>query len=87
MYGDAHRCYDCVSERKILTRYMEKFGGTLADQKGDMSVDELSTYISESLSTSSSLRSIKDAVITMPKRKIDATIKTGDVSKLSWDSQ
>ena len=86
MYGDAHQCYDCVSERKILTRYMEKFGGVVADQKGEMSVDELSTYISESLSTSSSLRSIKDAVRIMPKRKLDGTIKTGDVSKLSWDS-
>ena len=57
-----------------------------SDQKGEMNVDELSTYISESLSTSSSPRSIKDAVRVMPKRKIDDGIKTGDVSKLSWDS-
>ena len=85
MYGDAHRCYDCVSERKILRRYMEKFGGVVSAQKTEMCVSELSTYISESLSTSS-FRSIKDAAI-VPK--IDGSgkeMKTGDVSKLSWDS-
>ena len=85
MYADAHRCYDCVSERKILRRYMEKFGGVVSAQKTEMCVSELSTYISESLSTSS-FRSIKDAAI-VPK--IDGSgkeMKTGDVSKLSWDS-
>ena len=77
MYGGDRQCYDCISETKILKRYLEKFDS-------DREMSELSMYISKSLSTLSCLRSITDVPT---RRMVNQTgmVKTGDATKLSWD--
>ena len=78
MYEDGW-CYDCISEKKVLARYLEIFASDGA------SIDELSMYISKSLSCS---RSIMDEAADASKKVVSVagTLKTGDPSKLSWDS-